>query len=59
MTELHEVASQRVKPKHVQEDLEHLFYQDNVKLLTTEVTNINKDKRQSTTQGDIPYENLF
>lgn len=60
MTELHEVASQRVKPKHVQEDLEHLFYQDkNVKLLTTEVTNINKDKKTiSTTQGDIPYEKL-
>ncbi|MBZ5984548.1 FAD-dependent oxidoreductase [Leuconostoc gelidum subsp. gasicomitatum] len=61
MTELHEVASQRVAPKHVQEDLEHLFYQDkNVKLLTAEVNGINKeDKFIKTTHGDISYEKLI
>ncbi|MDV8952110.1 FAD-dependent oxidoreductase [Leuconostoc falkenbergense] len=60
MTELHEVASQRVKPKHVQEDLEHLFYQNkNVKLLTAEVNGIDKNaKTVSTTEGDISYEKL-
>lgn len=61
MTELHEVASQRVAPQHVQEDLEHLFYQHkNVKLLTAEVNGVDKSKRiVSTTQGDIPYEKLI
>ena len=61
MTELHEVASQRVAPKHVQEDLEHLFYQNkNVKLLTAEVNGINKnDKIIKTTHGDINYEKLI
>ncbi|ADG40871.1 NADH dehydrogenase [Leuconostoc kimchii IMSNU 11154] len=61
MTELHEVASQRVTPKHVQEDLEHLFYQDkNVKLLTAEVNGIDKDaKIVKTTHGDIDYEKLI
>ncbi|CAM3107058.1 FAD-dependent oxidoreductase [Leuconostoc rapi] len=61
MTELHEVASQRVTPKHVQEDLEHLFYQNkNVKLLTAEVNGIDKDaKIVKTTHGDINYEKLI
>ncbi|KAA8370287.1 NAD(P)/FAD-dependent oxidoreductase [Leuconostoc carnosum] len=61
MTELHEVASQRVKPKHVQEDLEHLFYHDrNVKLLTAEVNGIDRDaKIVKTTHGDIDYEKLL
>ncbi|MGX7051345.1 NAD(P)/FAD-dependent oxidoreductase [Leuconostoc palmae] len=61
MTELHEVASERVLPKHVQEDLEHLFYQNkNVKLLTAEVNGIDKSaKIVKTTHGDISYEKLL
>lgn len=61
MTELHEVASKRVAPKHVQEDLEHLFYQNkNVKLLTAEVNDIDKAaKIVKTTHGDVSYEKLI
>ena len=59
MTELHEVASQRVAPKHVQEDLEHLFYQNkNVKLLTAEVNGINKNDKTNY-QNSGKYRNSF
>ncbi|CAH1855877.1 NADH dehydrogenase [Leuconostocaceae bacterium R-53105] len=61
MTELHEVAAQRVMPGHVQEDLEHLFAHDtNVELVTAEVESIDKDNKTiTTTRGTLPYEKLI
>ncbi|CAK8054712.1 FAD-dependent oxidoreductase [Eupransor demetentiae] len=60
MTEIHEVAAQRVEPEHVKDDLQHLFGREkNVKLVTAEVTSVDHDKQVvSTTRGDIPYEKL-
>ncbi|MDF7627461.1 FAD-dependent oxidoreductase [Lactobacillaceae bacterium L1_55_11] len=60
LTEIHEVAAQRVKPNHVKEDLEHLFSHDkNVELVTAEVTEIDSaNKSITTTRGKIPYEKL-
>lgn len=60
MTELHEVATGRVEPKHVQNDLRTLFHPyKNVELMTAEVKSIDKDKKVvETTDGTVPYEKL-
>jgi NADH dehydrogenase len=60
MTELHEVATKRVEPKHIQFDLEQLFHgQKNVKVVTAEVTGFDKVAKSVTTSaGVIPYEKL-
>jgi len=60
MTELHEVATGRVEPQHVQNDLRTLFHPfKNVELLTTEVKSIDKEKKVvETADGSIPYEKL-
>lgn len=60
MTELHEVATKRVEPKHIQFDLRTLFVrQPNVKIVTATVDTIDKEaKIVKTSEGDIPYEKL-
>lgn len=60
-TELHEVATKRVKPTHVQEDLEHIFHkQRNVELLTAEVNGIDRENKIiHTSEIDVPYEKLI
>lgn len=60
MTELHEVATGRVQPEHVRKDLGTLFHNDkNVKLVTAEVSDIDKDQKiVKTSIGDVPYEKL-
>jgi NADH dehydrogenase len=60
MTELHEVATKRVEPKHIQFDLGTLFNKmDNVKIVTADVESIDKDaKLVKTSEGDISYEKL-
>ncbi|MDR0898898.1 MAG: FAD-dependent oxidoreductase [Lactobacillaceae bacterium] len=61
MTELHEVAAERVMPDHVQEDLREWFHKTpNVKVVTAEVTKVDAKKKIITTnQGEIPYEKLL
>lgn len=60
MTELHEVATGRVEPQHVQNDLRTLFYgYKNVELMTAEVKSIDKEKKViETTDGPLSYEKL-
>ncbi|MBM7616735.1 NADH dehydrogenase [Weissella uvarum] len=60
MTELHEVATGRVTPEHVRKDLQTLFKPyPNVKLVTAEVSDIDKDQKVvKTSVGEIPYEKL-
>ncbi|MDR2660610.1 MAG: FAD-dependent oxidoreductase, partial [Lactobacillaceae bacterium] len=60
LTEIHEVATNRVEPDHVQEDLQTLFHKSpNVKLLTAEVKKVDaKNKIIKTNQGELPYEKL-
>lgn len=60
MTELHEVATKRVEPKHIQFDLRTLFvHQPNVKIVTATVDTIDKDaKIVKTSEGEIAYEKL-
>ncbi|QBO35974.1 NAD(P)/FAD-dependent oxidoreductase [Periweissella cryptocerci] len=60
MTELHEVATKRVEPKHIQYDLQHLFgRRKNVSLVTADVTKIDKENKTiSTTAGEISFEKL-
>ncbi|KRN32376.1 NAD(P)/FAD-dependent oxidoreductase [Weissella halotolerans] len=59
-TELHEVATGRVEPSEVRKDLRTLLKPfSNIKLVTTKITNIDKDaKVVSTMDGDISYEKL-
>lgn len=60
MTELHEVATKRVEPKHIQLDLRTLFVrQPNVKIVTANLEGVDKDaKIVKTSEGDIAYEKL-
>jgi len=60
MTELHEVATKRVEPKHIQFDLRTLFvHQPNVKIVTATVDTIDKDaKIVKTSEGEIAYDKL-
>ena len=60
MTELHEVATKRVEPKHIQFDLRTLFVrQPNVKIVTANLEGVDKDaKIVKTSEGDIAYEKL-
>ncbi len=60
MTELHEVATKRVEPKHIQFDLRLLFvHQKNVKVVTAEVLAFDKEAKTVTTaENVIPYEKL-
>lgn len=58
MTELHEVAANRVPEDHVQHDLQHLFCRrKNVNLVTDSVTGIDREKQVVTTEhGSYPYD---
>ncbi|WP_225048103.1 NAD(P)/FAD-dependent oxidoreductase [Lacticaseibacillus kribbianus] len=58
MTELHEVAADRVDPEAIQYDLQRLFFrQKNVKLVTDTVTTIDREKKQvKTKHGAYPYD---
>ena len=51
MTELHEVATERVEPEHIQYDLQRLFARrKNVRLVTDTVTGIDKQAQTVTTE---------
>ena len=60
MTELHEVATKRVEPKHVQFDLGTLFkHQSNVKIVTANVEDIDKEAKViKTSEGEFTFEKL-
>jgi len=61
MTELHEVATERVEPEHIQYDLQRLFSRrKNVRLVTDTVTGVDKDKQTVTTEhGSYQYDQLL
>ncbi|AVK62172.1 NADH dehydrogenase FAD-containing subunit [Lactobacillus sp. CBA3605] len=61
MTELHEVATERVDPEHIQYDLQRLFSRrKNVRLVTDTVTGIDKEKQTVTTEnGSYQYDQLL
>lgn len=61
MTELHEVAGGRVEPEAIQYDLQRLFSRrKNVKLVTDNVTNIDKDNKVVITEhGEYPFDYLM
>ncbi|BDZ30396.1 FAD-dependent oxidoreductase [Lactiplantibacillus brownii] len=61
MTELHEVATERVEPEHIQYDLQRLFSRrKNVRLVTDTVTGIDKDQQTVTTEhGSYQYDQLL
>ncbi|MFB9769856.1 NAD(P)/FAD-dependent oxidoreductase [Lactiplantibacillus modestisalitolerans] len=61
MTELHEVATERVEPEHVQYDLQRLFARrKNVRLVTDTVKTIDKDKQAVVTEhGSYQYDQLL
>ncbi|WP_394238110.1 FAD-dependent oxidoreductase [Niallia oryzisoli] len=57
MTELHEVAANRVEPKDIQFDLRRLFNRTKVKLVTDNVKKVDHDKKVITTEhGSYPYD---
>ncbi|TYC48852.1 6-phosphogluconate dehydrogenase [Weissella muntiaci] len=60
MSQLHEVATSRVEPGHVQVDLGMLFHDtENVKIVTAFVEQIDKEHKTVTTSiGEIEYEKL-
>ncbi len=61
MTELHEVATERVEPEHIQYDLQRLFARrKNVRLVTDTVTGIDKKAQTVTTEhGSYQYDQLL
>lgn len=61
MTELHEVAGNRVAPQAVQHDLRRLFHRrKNVKLVTDKVTGVDQTKKVvQTTHGEYPFDYLI
>jgi len=60
MTELHEVAANRVEPDAIQFDLRRLFKRTKVKLVTDNVTNVNYDNKLVTTEhGAYPFDYLI
>lgn len=60
LTQLHEVATERVQPDAVQYDLQHLFNSSsNVKLVTDTVTEVDKDNKTVVGEnGSYPYDSL-
>ncbi len=60
LTELHEVATERVAPDAVQYDLQHLFkHAKNVKLVTDNVTQVDKDTQKVIAKnGEYPFDSL-
>lgn len=61
LTQLHEVATERVQPDAVQYDLQHLFnHASNVKLVTDTVTQVDKDNKTVVGEnGSYPYDSLL
>jgi len=61
LTELHEVATERVEPEAVQYDLQRLFARrKNVRLVTDTVTNIDKEKQEVVTEnGSYHYDQVL
>lgn len=60
LTELHEVATERVEPDAVQYDLQHLFnHAKNVKLITDSVTQVDKENKKVVGEnGEYPFDSL-
>ncbi|KMO59040.1 NADH dehydrogenase, partial [Lacticaseibacillus rhamnosus] len=58
VTELHEIAADRVPEDAIQYDLQRLFNRrKNVKLVTDNVTGIDRDKKEVVTEnGRFPYD---
>lgn len=60
MTELHEVAGNRVEPNAVQFDLRKLFNRTKVQLVTDNVTHVDHEKKVVKTEnGSYPYDYLI
>jgi len=60
MTELHEVAANRVEPKDIQFDLRRLFNRTKVKLVTDNVKHVDHNKKVITTEhGSYTYDYLI
>lgn len=61
LTQLHEVATERVQPDAIQYDLQHLFHHaKNVKLVTDTVTQVDKDNKTVIGEnGNYPFDSLL
>ncbi|MTV81917.1 FAD-dependent oxidoreductase [Secundilactobacillus folii] len=61
LTQLHEVATERVQPDAIQYDLQHLFnHTKNVKLVTDTVSQIDKDNKTVIGEnGTYPFDSLL